>query len=80
MTARVFTFGHGQTCPFTGKNLLDHHVTIVAPTEDICRDIMFATFGEAWAFDYPSVEAATGHGDFPSTEHMRIEMTGGDQS
>ena len=76
MATRIFTFGHGQHCPFTGKYLLDHHVTITAPTGEQCRAVMFATFGQAWAFDYPSLDAATRHGQFPSTEHARIVIGG----
>jgi hypothetical protein len=77
MVTCYFTFGHGQLCPFTGKKVLGHHVVITAPTYEMCRQIMFATFGQAWAFDYHSEDAMTGHGDYPSTEHMRITMAGG---
>lgn len=74
---RIFTFGHGQTCPFTEKALLDHHVTITAPTSQMCQTLMFAMFGVVWAFGYSSIDEATSNGQFPSTEHMRIEMPGG---
>ncbi len=48
-----FSFGHGQTDPDTGKDLLDHYVTIVGPSYEACRAAMFASrFGERWAFDY----------------------------
>jgi len=73
---RVFTFGYGQTCPFTGKNVLDHHVTITAPTAGQCTAVMFATFGEAWGFEYDSLEDATSNGRFPSTEHAAIVIGG----
>jgi hypothetical protein len=71
---RIFTFGHGQTCPFTGKNVLDHHVSITAPTAEQCREVMFATFGQAWAFEYASLDKATRGGQFPSTEHASITI------
>ena len=48
-----FSFGHGQTDPANGKKLLDHYVTVVAPTYEECREAMFASrFGRAWSFDY----------------------------
>lgn len=48
-----FSFGHGQSDPDTGKNLIDHYVTIVGPSYEACRAAMFASrFGQAWAFDY----------------------------
>lgn len=48
-----FSFGHGQTDPDTGKKLINHYVTVVAPTYEACREAMFASrFGRAWSFDY----------------------------
>jgi hypothetical protein len=48
-----FSFGHGQTDPDTGKDLLDHYVTIVGPSYKACREAMFASrYGNRWAFDY----------------------------
>lgn len=48
-----FSFGHGQSDPATGQGLLDHYVTVVAPTYEACREAMLASrFGQAWAFDY----------------------------
>lgn len=48
-----FSFGHGQTDPDTGKSLLNHYVTVVAPTYEACREAMFASrFGREWSFEY----------------------------
>jgi hypothetical protein len=48
-----FSFGHGQSDPDSGKSLLDHYVTVVAPTYEACREAMFASrFGREWSFDY----------------------------
>lgn len=48
-----FSFGHGQKDPTSGKKLIDHYVTVVAPTYEACREAMFASrFGRAWSFDY----------------------------
>lgn len=48
-----FSFGHGQADPDTRKSLLNHYVTVVAPTYEACREAMFASrFGNRWSFDY----------------------------
>lgn len=48
-----FSFGHGQTDPDTGKDLLGHYVTVIAPTPQACREAMIASrYGQEWAFDY----------------------------
>lgn len=48
-----FSFGHGQTDPDSGKSLLDHYVTVVAPSYELAREAMFASrFGREWSFDY----------------------------
>lgn len=48
-----FSFGHGQNDPATGMSLLDHYVTVVAPTYEECREAMLGSrFGRAWSFDY----------------------------
>ena len=77
MVTRIFTFGYGQTCPFTGKKLLDYHVSITAPTAAQCKEVMFATFGEAWSHEYGSLDEATRGGQFPSTEHASITIGAG---
>jgi hypothetical protein len=69
---RIFTFGHGQTCPMTGKNLLGHHAGITAPTAELCRKAMFQMFEQQWSFEYASLAEATRDGQFPSLEHIRI--------
>ena len=77
MVRRIFVFGYGQTCPFTGVNVLDHHVSITAPTADQCTAVMFAMFGEAWSHEYGSLDEATRGGQFPSTEHASITIGAG---
>lgn len=71
---RIFIFGHGQTCPFTGKSLLDHHIAITAATPEQCRAVMVAVFGQGWSFPYDTLDQATRGGQFPSTEHMSINL------
>lgn len=79
METVFFSFGHGQVCPITGKNLIDHHVRIDAKSWELARAVMVQMFGTNWSFDYPSYEAMTGNGQHPSTEYVRIEF-GGDPS
>ena len=38
-----FSFGHGQTDPDTGKDLIDHYVTVIGPSHQACRKAMFAS-------------------------------------
>jgi hypothetical protein len=74
-----FSFGHGQTDPGTGKNLLDHYVTVVAPTYDGCREAMFASrFGRAWSFDYLAGSARATEWIPQWTEHEVIVAPGTD--
>lgn len=52
---RYFSFGHGQTDPAddSGKDLVCHYVTVIAPTAEACREAMLASrFGREWAFEY----------------------------
>jgi hypothetical protein len=49
---RLFTFGYGQTCPFTGKDLADHYALVTAPDRSSALRTMLATFGRNWAFEY----------------------------
>ena len=74
-TEQVFTFGYGQTCPVTGKELVDHYATIIAPDAETARAWMLKVFGQAWSFQYDSVDEATRGGQFPMREHVRIEVT-----
>lgn len=71
MVTRIFTFGHGQFCPFTGMHLLGFYATVTAPSVEQCEQVMHATFGGMWATDYPDVKAAGGD-EFPLVEHARI--------
>lgn len=74
-----FSFGHGQTDPDTGKRLLDHYVTVVAPTYDACREAMFASrFGRAWSFDYLAGTARATEWIPRWTEHEVIVAAGVD--
>lgn len=75
-----FSFGHGQTDPDTGKNLLDHYVTVVAPTYEECREAMFASrFGNRWAWDYLAGRAKTTEWVSRWTEYEVIVAAGTDQ-
>ncbi|MBM0256363.1 hypothetical protein [Micromonospora sp. 4G55] len=76
MITQVFTFGYGQTCPYTGESLADRYAVIDAPTKELCRRLMLAVFGREWAFQYASVGEATGHGRYPMAEHMRLTYSG----
>lgn len=52
---RYFSFGHGQTDPAddSGKDLVCHYVTVIAPTAEACREAMLGSrFGREWAFEY----------------------------
>lgn len=49
---RLFTFGYGQTCPFTGVDLGDHYALVTAPDRSAALRMMLATFGRNWAFEY----------------------------
>jgi len=71
METRIFTFGYGQRCPFTGKELLGHYATITAPSIEKCLDVMNAMFDGVWATDYPTVEEAGGE-EYGLIEHARI--------
>lgn len=66
MTTLIFTFGHGQTCPITGDDVMGRYVTVTAPDAGLARTLMHATFGRQWAFEYGLVE------------HARLSI-GGDQ-
>lgn len=74
LVTRVYSFGYSHRSRFTGADLVDHHVTVIAPTAALCRDAMVAMFGNEWSMEYVSLEAATRNGQFPSTEHCRIEL------
>lgn len=74
-TTRVFTFGGGHACPFTGKGLGDHYVTVVAPDASSARTVMNATFGRAWASEYAGPHDPRIADYLPGmTEHARIEL------
>lgn len=49
---RLFTFGYGQTCQFTGKDLGDHYALVTAPDRGAALLLMCATFPNNWAFEY----------------------------
>lgn len=71
-----FSFGHGQTDPDTGENLLDKYVTIVGPTYAACREAMFASkYGQAWAFDYLAGTPTADEWIPQWTEHDRIVLS-----
>lgn len=49
---RLFTFGYGQTCQFTGDNLADRYALVTARDASSARLLMVAAFGRNWAFEY----------------------------
>ena len=70
-----FSFGHGQTDPDTGKDLLDHYVTIVGPSYEACVNAMFRSrYGDRWAFDYVAGSAKANEWIPQWTEHERIDL------
>jgi hypothetical protein len=74
-----FSFGYGQTDPGTGQKLLDHYVTVVAPTYEECREAMFASrFGRKWSFDYLAGRPKTTEAVSRWTEHEVIVAPGTD--
>lgn len=74
---RYFSFGHGQTDPLSGKNLLNHYVTVVAATAEDCREAMLASrFGREWAFEYTPGTVSAEWWIPQWTEHERIDATG----
>jgi hypothetical protein len=76
-----FSFGHGQTDPDSGQKLIDHYVTVVAPTYEGCRAAMFASrFGRAWSFDYLAGRAKTTEWVSQWTEHEVIVAEGLDST
>lgn len=71
-----FSFGHGQTDPDTGENLLDKYVTVTAPTYDACREAMFnSRYGERWSFEYEPGSPEAERWIPQWTEHERIDAT-----
>jgi hypothetical protein len=76
-----FSFGHGQTDPVSGLRLIDHYVTVVAPTYEECRTAMFTSrYGRAWSFDYLAGRAKTTAAVSEWTEHEVIVADGTDQA
>jgi len=76
-----FSFGYGQKDPDTFKSLLDHYVTVVAPTFEQCREAMFASrFGNRWSFDYLAGTARATEAVREWTEHEVIVAPGVDQA
>lgn len=53
----VFTFGFGQTHPFTGESLADCYVTVSGDRET-SRERMLTRFGRNWAFQYKNAQEA----------------------
>lgn len=70
-----FSFGHGQTDPDTGQDLLGHYVTIVGPSYAACRDAMFASrYGREWSFEYLAGTPTADEWIPRWTEHERIVL------
>jgi len=76
-----FSFGHGQTDPGTGQKLLDHYVTVVAPTYEQCREAMLASrFGREWSMEYLAGRTRTTDAVSRWTEHEVIIAPGTDRA
>lgn len=70
-----FSFGHGQTDPDTGENLIDKYVTITGPSYEACREAMFASrYGNRWSFDYVAGTALAEAWIPRWTEHDRLSV------
>jgi len=53
----IFTFGFGQTHPVTGERLAGKYVSIDGDV-NTSRETMVRYFGQKWAMQYPTAEAA----------------------
>lgn len=75
MIERIFTFGYGQTCPFTGKDLGDHYAVVATPDASAARLMMLATFGRQWCDEYDGPEDPR-IADYMGrmTEHARLVL------
>jgi hypothetical protein len=71
---RIFTFGYGQVCPFTGDSLADRYTTVIAPDRSAARRLMFATFGRDWAFEYDATDPRFTDYAPRMTEHARLAL------
>lgn len=81
MTTRHFSFGHGQTDPDTGENLLDKYVTVHGPSIEACREAMFASrYGEEWAFEYAPDSPTWQQWGPRWTEHERIDVAAAERA
>lgn len=58
MKEHIFTFGFGHVHPDTGRSLANHYIVIWAESAQEARTKMYERFGQKWAFEYPSREAA----------------------
>lgn len=70
---RVFSFGSGQTDPWTGENLAGKYVVVSARNAEICRGIMIAVFGVNWSMEYPSVKDFIEKNSDPSGRRKLME-------
>lgn len=52
MITKCFTFGYGQHDPVNNTSQAETYARITAPTEEMCRQVMFQIFGNKWAFEY----------------------------
>ncbi|AGL19529.1 hypothetical protein [Actinoplanes sp. N902-109] len=71
-TTRIFTFGIGDRCDFTGAELIDHYVSVTAPDAGTCRAVMVATFGREYADEYTGLDDPRAGHLKGLTEHARI--------
>jgi hypothetical protein len=72
---RLFTFGYGQMCPYTGKDLGDHYVLVAAPDASSARTFMNTAFKRNWAFEYDGPTDRMISGYLPRmTLHMEVNF------
>jgi hypothetical protein len=58
MSEWIFTFGFLHVHPETGERLWNKYIRIVASDSEAARAEMFRRFGDEWAFQYDSEDAA----------------------
>jgi hypothetical protein len=69
-----FTFGFDHSCPETEKDLSNHYVEITAPTEELCRQLMFQFYEDKWAFQYEDEDSVENLILYEKIEINRIKI------
>jgi hypothetical protein len=58
VTEWIFTFGFGHVHPVSGESLARRYVRITARDAEAAREEMHRRWGNRWAFQYATEEAA----------------------